>query len=66
MALTDIVFEQANTFEALRGNVGTVQDILNETAVTALIQSGVLQSWNSALAVWEVFPLRYRTSDGWV
>lgn len=66
MALTDIVFGQENSSEAARGNTGVVVDNLSEEAMTILIQSGVMQRWNAALARWDVVPLRYRSGDGWV
>lgn len=65
MALTDILFDQANTNAAARGNGGVVQDNLSNE-MTILIRSGVMQRWNTALGVWEVFPLRYLANDGWV
>lgn len=66
MALTDIVFQQANAHVAERGNTGVVQDNVSDTDVTTLVRSGVLQRWNATTSQWEVFPLRYRSGDGWV
>lgn len=66
MALTDIVFDQANSSEAARGNTGVIVDSLSEDAMTILRQAGVMQRWNAAFSRWDVVPLRYRASDGWV
>lgn len=66
MPLTDIVFDQANTHAAERGDTGVVQDNLSDTDMTTLIRSGVLQRWNATTSQWDVFPLRYRAGDGWV
>ena len=66
MALTDIVFDQANTFAAERGNIGVIENTLSNSSLTTFIRGGVLQRWNANLSQWEVFPLRYRDTDGWV
>lgn len=66
MALKDIVYDQSNSSAAARGNGGVVSNCLNSTSMAVLIRSGVLQRWNAITSKWEVLPLRYKASDGWV
>lgn len=66
MALTDIVFDQANSHAADRGNVGVVQDNLAAAGMEVFLKQGVMQRWDNTAMQWEVFPLKYYTDDGWV